>query len=323
MEKRLIDGHYRVVFTEEDKLNIVNWFVNDGYSMRKITKIFGLARSGQVAKILDDYGIDHSRGNTSSYKYNFPEGIYDENYENKVIEEIANVPEKTAKYNINQHYFDDLRNPEVIYVIGFLYADGCNHECQSIALSLEEQDSYILELINRKMDNEKQVRFIDYSNKHDFGYSYKNQYCLNIYNSRIAKVLNILGVTPRKSLTLEFPKWLHPSLYPVFINGVFDGDGSLYRYKNEDGKPRNTVLTITSTENFCKALTDIAAKYIGINSHIYDASCHNGITRVFQICGSEICKKFLDWMYSMKTIYLQRKYNRYCDYYNLDKSIVA
>lgn len=323
MQRKLIDGHYKIVFSEEDKLNIINWFVNDGYSMRKISKLYGIARSTQIAKVLDEYGIDHSRGCISSYKYNFPDGIYDENYENDVIKKIADIPEKNGKYSVNQYYFDDLRNPEVIYVIGFLYADGCNHECQNITMFLEEQDGYILELINKKINNEKPIRYVDNSNKHDFGYNYKNQYCLNILNSRIAKVLNVLGVTPRKSLTLSFPKWLHPSLYPAFINGIFDGDGSLYRYIDKEGKPRNTVLTITSTENFCKALTDIAAKYIGINSHIYDASCHNGITRVFSICGSEICKKFLDWMYSMKTIYLQRKYNRYCDYYNLDKSIVV
>lgn len=132
-------------------------------------------------------------------------------------------------------------------------------------------------------------------------------------------MLNILGVTPRKSLTLEFPRWLHPSLYSHFIRGVYDGDGSVYRwYKNE--KPRNITVTITSTENFCKALSDIAVDHIGINPHIYDASCHNGITRVFSICGSIVCGKFLAWLYQDSTICLSRKYDRYCQYYNIDNS---
>lgn len=325
MGKEFINGRYIIKFSDEEKEQIVDWFVNKGYSMRKICEEFDISGSTQIVRVLDEYGIDHSRGNLSSYIYNYPDGIYDCKYEEYILSKISEIPECNSKYNINQYFFDNLRNPIAIYMIGFLYADGCNTNNREITLCLEERDGYILETMNKIIGNENKVGFIDYSNKHDFGYNYENQYVLTIYNRRIGEVLNLLGVIPRKSLKLEFPKWLHPSMYSFFINGVFDGDGSIYRYYSEDGKPRNTVLTITSTENFCKALMDISAKYIGINSHIYDASCHNGITRVYSICGYNICKKFLDWMYKEKTIFLQRKFERYCDYYNiqLSNSIVA
>ena len=55
----------------------------------------------------------------------------------------------------------------------------------------------------------------------------------------------------------------------------------------------------------------------------YDASCHNGITSVFSICGNNVCKKFLDWIYKDATIYLERKYKRYVDYYELNNSLSA
>lgn len=271
---------------------------------------------------MDEYGIDHSRANISSYKYNFPEGIYSEEYENYIKSEISKIPVCNAKYNINQYYFDNLRDADAIYIIGFLYADGCNQHKREVIMSLEENDGYILEEINNKIQNEFPIRFVDYSNKHDFGYNYKNQYTLSIYNRRIGEVLNLLGFTPRKSLSLTFPKWLHPSMYPSFINGVFDGDGSIFKH-NSDGKINGNIsLTITSTESFCKALTDISAQYIGINSHIYDASCHNGITKVYNITGYNVCKKFLDWMYKERTFFLKRKYKRYCDYYNIDNSVI-
>ena len=104
-------------------------------------------------------------------------------------------------------------------------------------MCLEEQDGYILERININMNNENPVKFLDKSNKHDFGYNYKNQYMFKTYNSRIIKVLTVLGVVQNKSLILEFPKWLHPSMYSFFLLGVFDGDGSLYKYDRKDSTP--------------------------------------------------------------------------------------
>lgn len=322
MQEILINGHKQFVFSDEEKQTIKHLFVNEDYQMRALCRKFNCSQK-PMKRVLDELKIDHSRGNLTSYVSNYPNGLYDVNEEEHVNKQISELSDSSKKkYYVNDHYFDDIRSPEVIYTIGFLYADGCNHNNEAVSLSLEEGDVKILQKISDNLQYEKGVVFIDMSNKHDFGYNYKNQYCLQIYNRRIANALNILGVTPRKSLTLEFPKWLHPTLYSHFLRGVFDGDGSISRYF-KDGKARNTLLTITQTESFCRAIMDIAAKQIGINSHIYDASCHNGVTKVFQICGANICKKFLDWLYKDSTIFLQRKYDRYCSYYNIENPIIV
>lgn len=320
METVLINGHNQFVFSDEEKEEIKKLFVDDGVSVRKLMKKFGCSQK-PINRVLTELGIDHSRGNLTSFKYNYINGIYDEREELNVKKMISEIPISEQKYSIDCYYFDDLRDPEVIYTIGFLYADGYNND-SSVILSLEEGDVEILNTINNNLRNEKKVQFEDKSNKHDFGYTYKNQYKLVMLNKRISKVLSILGVVRNKSLILTFPKWLHPSMYPHFIRGVYDGDGSLYRYFDKNNKPRNTTVTITSTEEFCKAIIDICAKYVGIKSNNYDASCHNGITRVFSITGYNVCKKFLDWIYKDSTIHLDRKYNRYCDYYNIEKSTI-
>ena len=319
METVLINGHNQFVFSDEEKDEIRNLFVNEGLSVRKLMEKFGCSQK-PMNRVLDELGLDYSRGNLTSFKYNFLYDIYDEREELNIKKMISEIPSKKQKYSINDFYFDDLRDPEVIYTIGFLYADGCNSD-EYVRMSLEEGDVEILKRINSNMCNEKDVQFEDKSDKHDFGYTYKNQYKLEIRNKRISKVLSILGVVRNKSLILTFPKWLHPSMYSHFIRGVYDGDGSLYRYFNNN-KPRNTTVTITSTEEFCKAIIDICAKYIGIKSNLYDASCHNGITKVFSITGCNVCKKFLDWIYKDSTIHLERKYNRYCDYYDIEKSTI-
>lgn len=318
MEVKIINGHRQFVFSNKEKNEIRYLFVEEGYSQRQLMQKYKCTQK-PMTRVLNELGLDHSRGNLTSFKYNYPDGIYDSSEEQRVLKEIKNIPHEKQKYDINDEYFDDLRNPQSIYTIGFLYADGCNHDCTSVSLSLEEQDGYILEEINNNIENENPVNFLDKSNKHDFGYTYKNQYQLVIYNKRISKILNILGVVPRKSLILQFPKWLHPSMYSFFVLGVFDGDGSIYRYIREKSTPQ-VNLTITSTDSFCKALVDICAKYIGIRGHIYDASCHNGITKVFTLSGPLVVKKFMDWMYKDSTIFLLRKYNRYCEYFNIDNS---
>ena len=54
--------------------------------------------------------------------------------------------------------------------------------------------------------------------------------------------------------------------------------------------------------------------------NIYDAQCHNGITKTLQIGKNNEKITFLEWMYKDADIYLQRKYDKYLDilnyYYN-------
>ena len=321
METKLINGSHQFVFSDEEKQEIYDLFVNNNYSCRQLQRKFNCSQK-PMRRVLDELGLDYSKGNLTGFKYNFENGIYDENYENEVRNKISSIPFKEQKHSVNQYYFDDLRNPEVIYTLGFLYADGNNTRTfQAVNLILEEHDKTILEKINSNINNSKELRYVDNSNKHDFGYTYKNQFCLCIQSKRISLVLNELGIVPNKSLILEFPKWLHPSLYNHFLRGVFDGDGSIYRYERKESTPTITV-TITSTENFCKAIVDICAKYLKIRGRIYDASCHNGITKVFTLSGCNISQQFLEWLYQDATIFLQRKYNRYCEYYNINNPII-
>jgi len=320
MEKQLIDGHYCIVFSEEEKKDIIK-SVSNGNSVRSLMRKYHVAQK-PIYNLLDEYGIDHSRGNLNGFELSYPDGIYSKEIEDKILYMNQNDVDhcnKRSKYSVDHYYFDDPYTEDKIYTLGFLYSDGnVSSYDNAFRLSLEEHDWHILNTINNNIKNEKQLRYIDYSNKNDFGYHYKNQYQLTAYSKHMVYVLQNLGVYCNKSLILEFPKWLKPEWYAHFVRGVFDGDGSVYL--NTCNNKQAVIVTITSTENFCNALVDICAKYIGIRGHVYDASCHNGITKVFTLSGRDVSKKFLDWIYNDATIYLQRKYNRYLDYYNINNS---
>lgn len=251
------------------------------------------------------------------------------NVNHKVILKVLhnndiNVDQKrfVRKYNLDEHYFDVIDTQDKAYILGLLYADGSNNISKStISISLQEEDKELLEEIKSTINSEKPLEYIDYSNKNDFGYHYKNQYRLLLFSSHMCKVLQKIGMIPNKNLKLVFPN-IDKSLYKHFIRGYFDGDGSVVQQiRNDNNRP--VLVTITSTESFCNTISDIIKNELNINSCITDASCKNGITKVLSISGRNVCKTFLDWIYDDANLFLERKYNRYLDYYNINNSLSA
>lgn len=177
-------------------------------------------------------------------------------------------------------------------------------------MSLQEEDGYILEKMRQCIQSEKQLEYLDYSEKHDFGYKYKNQYRLLLFSKHICNTLNNIGMIPNKSLKLVFPD-IDKTLYKYFILGYFDGDGSFVSHYTKDNK-FHPLITFTSTYEFCKKLQEILIDELHINGgNVYDSSCHNGITSVLSISGTVQTKKILDWMYEDAPMYLTRKYEKY------------
>lgn len=289
-------NYKKYLFTEEQKKLICDLYEEYGSTV-KVGEKFGVGHK-VIAKVLKEFGI-------------------------------ARTAASKRKYALNEHYFDEIDTPNKAYIFGFLMADGCNNKSKStISMSLEEKDKEILDKIRMEIGSERPLEFIDYTNKHDFGYTYKNQYRLLMFSIHMCEVLEQYGMIPNKSLIAEFPV-LPASLVKHFIRGLFDGDGSVYRSKYK--KTRNSyqhTLTITSTFSMCEKLVEIVEREVKINCHIYDASNRNGITKVFTISGKNQIKKFMDWMYQDADLFLQRKYNRYLEYFyeednNINNSSVA
>lgn len=222
------------------------------------------------------------------------------------------------KYALNEKYFENIDTPNKAYILGFLFADGNNSITKGeIRIALQEEDKEILEAMRLEIASEKPLIFRDYSNKHDFGYTYKNQWQLSLYSETLCQDLAKHGMVPNKSLVLEFPN-LDENLYPHFIRGYFDGDGSIC--KTRCG---GACLTITSTNIFCLKLKDIIKTQLGIEGVIRDASNHNGITKVYSLTNNATIKQLLDWLYKDAKLFLQRKYDRYQQYYYTNNLLSA
>ena len=285
-------NYNEIVFTEEQEKDIISSYLN-GESSVKISKRYKIGSHKPILKVLHKNNVSVSQARL------------------------------VRKYDLDESFFDNIDSQEKAYILGLLYSDGSNNPKKStISISLQEEDKELLEQVRNLIKSEKPLEYLDYSNKHDFGYTYKNQYRLLLFSSHMCKSLVSLGVIPNKSLKLTFPVFLEEEYLRHFIRGVYDGDGSIHSsYRNDNNVP--ITVTITATENFCIGLKNVVSKELGISSGIYDASCHNGITKVFTLSGRNVSKKFLDWIYKDATIFLQRKFLRYLDYYNMDESLLV
>lgn len=220
------------------------------------------------------------------------------------------------RYQIDEHYFDEIDTPNKAYILGLLYADGNNSKQGSISISLQEQDKSILEKINHELKYTKELTFINYKKKSE---KWSNQYQLRISNKYMSKQLSKLGVIPNKSLTLQFPDWLDKKYYSHFIRGYFDGDGCIPKKVSEKH------LSMIGTENFCKVVKYILESELNIHSSI--SLCHgnsNVSTRALYISGKLQTEKFLDYIYKGSELYIERKYNLYLKKYkDINNSLAA
>lgn len=210
-----------------------------------------------------------------------------------------------GKYNIDEKYFDEINTPNKAYILGFLFADGCNTKGNKIKLSLQEKDREILEKIRKEMNYSKPLSFYNRNNKNP---KHQNVYELVIYNKYMSEQLTKLGCCPRKSLILQFPSYIDNKFMSHFIRGYFDGDGHV----GETG--RGAHASFTSSYDFCRGLhifldnLQIENKLVRLKS--------NELTGVVRITKKEEVRKLMEYMYKDADLYMERKYSIFLEKFN-------
>ena len=211
--------------------------------------------------------------------------------------------------------FDNIDNEESSYWLGFLYADG---NISSTGNRLEVHLS-----IKDLSHLEKFRQFLKLSTEIRTGInSQGNGFChLSVRNKHLWNTLNNLGCSPRKSLTLKFPKLeifkgdlqRKKELIKCFIRGYVDGDGCLTTYKKQNSIV--TELNIVGTEEFLTSIN----KLFKNKGYIRNKSCKNWENKAFSLSFSPvISRKIARLLYENANIYLERKYNKYLEFCSLE-----
>lgn len=222
------------------------------------------------------------------------------------------------KYHCNENYFDDIDDANKAYILGLLWADGCNYlSLGKIQLQLQEKDKYILDEINILTNNDRPLTFLSLNDKNP---NWQNTYTLILKSYHMSQILNDYGMTPRKSLTLEFPTWLNMSLYPHFLRGYIDGDGSIY-YRADTNVCR---VSMVGTKMFLDIVQNILLQ-LGIKSSLRHKNGQSDATYTLHTTSNFGSVKLLNWIYDDANLKLVRKYDKYQQFLNnnINNSLVG
>lgn len=226
------------------------------------------------------------------------------------------ISKACKKYTLDEHIFDIVDTSEKAYWLGFLMADGYNHESKScVALRLQEEDKEILEKYKKFLKTDAPIYTFTRTTKIN---KLTRQYCeLNICSPYFSEQLAKLGCVQGKTHTLKFPN-IKECLYSHFIRGFFDGDGCICVKDRLDrrklyGKSMNYQFTIVGKEDVLLKIQDILVKNIHITKTILQKE-KNSFVYILHYGGKNVVTKIMQYLYKNATTYLKRKHDLYLKY---------
>lgn len=178
-------------------------------------------------------------------------------------------------------------------------SDGCN-KTNAFALSIQEEDGYILEKFKKYMEYEGGIINIKPSGK-----NIKNQKCLSITDSKICQDLYKHGVIPAKSHKTYFPE-IPEHLWNHFIRGVFDGDGCIYKGKNNS-------FNIIGNIKLIEKIQEILMKECNLSkTKLHHDKKHTENIVTVRWGGNKQIKKIYNYLYKdCDDLYLKRKKEKF------------
>ena len=261
-------------------------------------------------KSLEDIARLYGASRVAVWKYCKAEKLVRRNRSEARLEaqKRGKVPQNFIE--INEDFFSEW-SPKMAYVLGLLLTDGClsRPKGYSYRISLCLNDKDLLHKVTKAMGSAHPVAL----SRHQ-----KGLYSFIFGREKLAKDLIKLGMKPRKSLDLKFPKV--PKQYlRDFIRGVFDGDGSVYYAKRSKKSPLLSKFYSASAPfilGLKRALESLGMPKKELycetrkNPFYYFKYCHTDSLLLFKIMYEGL----------ENDLYLKRKYDKFKAVINHEKS---
>jgi hypothetical protein len=150
-------------------------------------------------------------------------------------------------------YFSVLERPRQAYVLGLLAADG-NVFGSRVSIELHAKDGDLVELVRDELAPEVDLRVRKRDSRVFLVFSASSR--------ELVSDLASLGVTERKSMTLQWPKALPTSLARAFLLGYFDGDGFVTWSRH--GRHAYPRWGLIGTRSFLTSANGLLVNEVGI-----------------------------------------------------------
>lgn len=221
--------------------------------------------------------------------------------------------ERLRTYYCNHNIFDEL-SYQSAYWLGFFAADGCiTSNSNQLTLALAEKDiSHLIkfkEFLESEHPLKKKIIKLSYEK---IGTREYTAWEFRIRSYEIVKAMLKYNITPKKSLTLEFPN-LPEEYIRSFILGYFDGDGTIGFYQ------KKLYFKLVSTYSFLIKVQEHLMKMCDATETKLIKRGDNG-TFILSYNGNISCAKIYEYLYDSKIegCYLNRKYQIF-DKFKKDK----
>lgn len=218
-----------------------------------------------------------------------------------------------SPYHYDHNFFENIDTEEKAYWIGFIMADGCitigkNNSCE-LAIHLSSKDKEHLRKFNKALKGNIPIQV-------------KEELCnldnkthqtaiIRIYSQKIVHDLEKYNVITNKSLVKVFPTNIPEYLMNHYIRGYFDGNGSIYNSNGYVG-----CSFYTGSLNFLEKLKEFLQSQNIKTSNPFHPNKGNKCYSI-KISGIKNCDNFLNYIYKNSTIYLDRKFNKKSQLYNI------
>ena len=187
--------------------------------------------------------------------------------------------------------------PESFYWAGFIAADGCIGKHKTVAIGLSIKDLKHLEKLRNLIDKRKNINI------------YKKACKLVLSSKKMVADLERFNITPRKTKTYVFPRWLvKHKLVNHFLRGYFDGDGSFSTQLLKGCNIKQLRFNVLGTKQFI----DIYIKVLEFNCKTnFRKSTKGRGVYIFECGGNIKSRKIRDFLYknSNENIRMDRKFN--------------
>ena len=218
------------------------------------------------------------------------------------------------KYTLDDTVFETIDTEEKAYWLGFLYADGYNHESKTcISLRLQEPDLEILEKFQKFLKTDCPIK--SYERNTRIG-KYRKYYELYICSPKISSDLTKLGCIQAKTYIIEFPSVsiIPPTLIRHFIRGYFDGDGclSITHRKDRTSNSKCYQFNITGKVEVIQVIQNYLCNACQITKTTI-AGSNKSFAKRIHWAGKNVVTKIMNYLYQNSTIYLKRKHDKYLE----------
>lgn len=206
-------------------------------------------------------------------------------------------------YLINSQYFEEELNEHKAYLLGLIYSDGhLSYKHGAFQYNCSSSDIELLEFIRAEFNSSHPIKFYKIKNREYARYSFRNK---SLVHSIILKFN--MPLENKSQNNLIFPNEIPDNLICHFLRGISDGDGSIWRGKND-----TFSYAFTGGENFMNQIKEIILEKTGVKMKLrYRYSKENCNSCSIETKGSINVSKIGNFLYNNSTIFLLRKKIRF------------